>query len=320
MTNSRQILVDSPFGYRSTAKEVISGFDFTGKTVLITGGYSGIGLETLRAFHDAGAKIIAPARTPEKAKEALDAIGDIAQLELDLSEPDSVAKAADEIRALAPNGLDLMINNAGVMATPERRNSKGWEIQFATNHLGHFALFVRLHDLLFKTQNPRLVVLSSVAHRISDVNLDDWNFEKGEYEKWQSYGRAKSANAHFALHANALFEDKGLKAYSVHPGGIRTPLQRDLTNEEMQAMGWIDENGTPNEVFKSTEEGASTTTWAATSALLEGHGGVYCEDCNIAEMVGPEFQGFTGARDYITNSETAAKLWELSERVTGLKV
>ena len=320
MTNPRQTPVDSPFGYRSTAKEVISGFDFTGKTVLITGGYSGIGLETLRAFHDAGARMIAPARTPDKAKAALDEIGDIAQLELDLSEPDSVARAADEIRALAPNGLNLMINNAGVMATPERRNSKGWEIQFATNHLGHFALFVRLHDLLLKTQNPRLVVLSSVAHRICDVDLDDWNFVKAPYEKWQSYGRAKSANAHFALHANTLFEPKGLKAYSVHPGGIRTPLQRDLTDEEMRAMGWIDENGVPNEVFKTTEEGASTTTWAATSPLLDDRGGVYCEDCNIGEMVSPDHQGFTGARDYITNKETAAKLWALSEELTGLKV
>ena len=318
MTQTRQTPIDSPFGYRSTAKDVVADIDLSGKTALVTGGYSGIGLETVRALHGAGARIIVPARTPEKAKAALDEIGAIDQLELDLSEPDSIANAAQTIRELAPDGLDLMINNAGIMATPERRNSMGWEMQFATNHLGHFSLFMRLHDLLLKRPGARLVAVSSLAHRICDIDLQDWNFEQREYHKWMSYGQAKSANALFALHANHLFEDQGLKAFSIHPGGIATDLQRDLTHEEIQAAGWIDEHGNTHEMFKSTEEGASTTTWAATSPLLENHGGVYCEDCNIAAPVAADDQGFAGARPHILNTETAAKLWALSEDITGV--
>lgn len=320
MVDTRQTALQSPFGHGSTAKDVVVGLDLNGKTALVTGGYSGIGLETVRALYDAGAKIIAPARTPEKAKSALAEIGDIEQLPLDLSEPDSIAEASDAIRALAPEGLDLMINNAGVMATPERRNSKGWEIQFATNHLGHFALFARLHDLLVKRPGARLVSVSSIAHRLCDVDLSDWNFEDNDYHKWVSYGRAKSANALFALEANRRFEDKGLKAYSIHPGGIMTDLQRDLEREEMQAMGWIDEDGKLPDIFKNTEQGAATTVWAATSPLLEDRGGVYCEDCNIADIVPSNDEGFTGARPHIRNLKTAEKLWKMSQEIVGLTI
>lgn len=316
MTDDRQHPVDSPFGMRSTAQEVADAADLAGKTVVITGGYSGIGLEVTRALAQAGARVIVTVRTPDKAQSAL---ADITAetVALDLFEPDSVAEGADAIRALAPGGLDILINNAGVMATPLRRNSKGWESQFGTNHLGHFALFAHLSDLLVARPGGRVVALSSIAHRVSDVDLDDWNYETGAYEKWQAYGRSKSANALFALALNARYEARGLTAYSVHPGGIATDLQRDLELEEMRAMGWIDENGQLHDAFKTPEQGAATTVWAATSPLLNDRGGVYCEDCNIGALNPPE-GAFSGVHSHIRNADTARRLWALSEEITGL--
>ena len=315
MSDPRQTPLDSPFGARSTAREVAKDADLSGRTVVITGGYAGIGLEAARALAGAGARLIVPGRSPDKARAALDGLNAVV-VELDLAEPDSVAAGAEAIRAEAGEGIDLLINNAGIMATPLRRNSKGWESQFATNHLGHFALFARLKDLLFKRPGVRGVALSSLAHRISDIDLDDWNWETGEYDKWKAYGRSKSANALFALALNEKYEVDGLKAYSVHPGGIATELQRDLEDAEMRAMGWIDEDGRLNPAFKSVEEGAATTVWTATSPLLEGRGGVYCEDCNIAAPA--EDGRFSGYRAHIRDLESAKKLWALSEAVTGL--
>lgn len=315
MSDPRQTPLESPFGPRSTAAEVAHGLDLSGKTLVITGGYSGIGLEAAKAFAGAGARLIVPGRSPDKARAALEGLN-ATVIELDLFEPDSVAEGAKLVAAEAGEGIDILINNAGIMATPLRRNSKGWESQFATNHLGHFALFARLRPLLLKRPGSRVVALSSLAHRISDIDLDDWNWETGEYDKWKAYGRSKSANALFALALNAKYEAEGLKAYSVHPGGIMTDLQRDLETEEMRAMGWIDEQGELNKVFKTVEQGASTTVWAAVSALLEDRGGVYCEDCNIA---GPAKEGvFAGHRPHIRDLERARKLWALSEAVTGL--
>jgi NAD(P)-dependent dehydrogenase (short-subunit alcohol dehydrogenase family) len=315
MSDPRQTPTGSPFGARSTAAKVAAKADLSGKTVVITGGYSGIGLEAAKALAGAGARLIVPGRSPDKARAALDGL-DATVVELDLSEPDSIKAGAEAIRAEAAGGIDILINNAGIMAGPLRRNSKGWESQFATNHLGHFALFAQLKDLLLKAPGSRVVALSSLAHRISDVKLDDWNWEAGEYEKWPAYGRSKSANALFALELNARHEDKGLKAYSVHPGGIMTELQRDLPEEEMRAMGWIDEAGTLNKVFKSVE-GASTTVWAATSPLLEDRGGVYCEDCDVAAPPETE-RSFSGYHPHIRDRDSAARLWALSETLTGL--
>ncbi len=317
MTDPRQTPVDSPFHKRSTAAEVAAAADLKGKTVVFTGGYAGIGLEAVKALSGAGARVIAPVRSPEKAEAALAGL-DVQTVTLDLFEPDSVAEGAKAIRALTPGGIDLLINNAGVMATPLRRNSKGWESQFATNHLGHFALFAHLSDLLLKRPGARVVALASLAHRICDVDLDDWNWTQAEYHKWLAYGRAKSANALFALGLNERYEARGLKAYSVHPGGIMTDLQRDMDREEMVAMGWMDEAGTLNEAFKTPEQGASTTLWAATSPLLEDRGGVYCENCNIAAPNPPE-GAFHGVQAHVRNHETAERLWALSEEITGLK-
>lgn len=316
MSDDRQHPVDSPFHARSTAREIAQTADLAGKTAVITGGYSGLGLETTRALSEAGARVIVPVRSPEKAAEALMGLN-AETVELDLFEPESIADGAAAIRTLTAEGIDLLINNAGVMATPLRRNSQGWESQFGTNHLGHFALFVRLADLMLKRPGARLVALSSIAHRRSAISLDDWNYQTGEYDKWESYGRSKSANALFALHLNTLYEARGLKAYSVHPGGIATDLQRDLDRAEWRAFGWIDEDGNLNEAFKTPEQGASTTLWAATSPLLEDRGGVYCEDCNIATPNPPE-GAWIGVYPWVRDAEIAERLWALSEQITGL--
>ncbi|MEQ8404135.1 MAG: oxidoreductase [Oceanicaulis sp.] len=315
MSDPRQAPLDTPFGARTTAAEVAAGLELSGRTIVITGGYSGIGLEAARALSGAGARLIVPGRSPDKARAALEGL-EATVVELDLGEPDSVAEGAERIADEAREGVDILINNAGIMATPLRRNSKGWESQFATNHLGHFALFAHLKPLLLKRRGARVVALSSLAHRISDIDLDDWNWQAGEYDKWKAYGRSKSANALFALALNDKYEHEGLNAYSVHPGGIMTDLQRDLQAEEMRQMGWIDEEGRLNEVFKTPEQGAATTVWAATAPELDARGGVYCEDCDIA---GPAQEGvFAGYRPHIRDLERAKKLWALSEAVTGL--
>ncbi|WP_439636593.1 oxidoreductase [Oceanicaulis sp.] len=317
MTDDRQQPVDSPFHMRSTAAEVAKAADLAGKTVIVTGGYSGIGLEATRALSDAGARVIVTVRTPDKARAALDGLP-VETVTLDLIEPDSVKTGAQELREVTSDGIDILINNAGIMATPLRRNSKGWESQFATNHLGHFALFAQLSDLLLKRPGARVVALSSIAHRRAGVDLEDWNYQTGEYEKWEAYGRAKSANALFALELNRCYEDQGLKAYSVHPGGIATDLQRDLDMEEMRAFGWYDENDQPHPMFKTVEQGAATTVWAATSPLLADRGGVYCEDCNIAAP-NPPADAYSGAHPHIRDADLAQRLWTLSEEITGLK-
>ena len=167
------------------------------------------------------------------------------------------------------------------MACPETRVGPGWEAQFATNHLGHFALANRLWPLL-ADGGARVVALTSTGHKLSGIRFDDLQFEH-DYDKWQAYGQAKSANSLFAVHLDALGQDAGVRAFAVHPGGIFTPLQRHLTREEMQASGWISDDGTPDERFKTPEQGASTSTWAATNPKLAGMGGVYCENCDIAE-------------------------------------
>lgn len=317
MPDDRQHPVESPFDARSTAAEVAAAANLKGRTVVVTGGYSGIGLETTRALEAAGARVIVTVRSPEKAQDALSGLT-VETVALDLSEPESIETGARALRDLTADGIDILINNAGIMATPLRRNSKGWESQFATNHLGHFALFARLSDLLLKRKGARVVALSSIAHRRCGVDLEDWNFEIGEYEKWNAYARSKTANALFALELNTRYEPQGLKAYSVHPGGIATDLQRDLDMEEMRAMGWFDENDQPHPMFKTPQQGASTTLWAATSPLLEDRGGVYCEDCNIADPNPPE-GAFTGVLPHARDPQAAQKLWALSEEITGLK-
>ena len=307
--------IPSGFGERSTAAEVIDGIDLSGRLAVVTGGYSGIGLETVRAIAGAGAQVIVPARRPAVAEAALAGLDGVEVSALDLGDLDSVHACADRILD-AGRSIAILINDAAIMACPETRVGPGWEAQFATNHLGHFALANRLWPLLAADGGARVVALSSAGHRRSAIRFDDLMFESG-YDKWAAYGQAKTANVLFAVQLDALGQDAGVRAFAVNPGGILTPLQRHLPREEMVALGWVDADGRPLHRFKTTEEGAATATWCATSPRLAGMGGVYCEDCDVAAPTTDD-DATTGVRPYATDPEAAARLWTVSAELTGV--
>jgi NAD(P)-dependent dehydrogenase (short-subunit alcohol dehydrogenase family) len=313
--------IASPFGYRSEAAEVVNGIDLARKTAIVTGGSSGIGVETARALAGAGARVILPVRSRKAGEEAAADIrastrNDAVEVaDMDLADWPSVKAFAAAFlkRGIA---LDILINNAGIMATPERRIMGRFESQFGTNHLGHFQLACRLAPAFAK--GARVVALSSIGHRRSPIKFDDPNFEKTPYEKWEAYGQSKTANSLFAVELNRRLEPRGIFAYAVHPGGIMTNLQRDMSAAEIKAMGWIDEKtGKPIDRFKTVAGGAATATWCATSPLLRGGGGVYCEDCNIAQALPASDPTFTGVRPWAIDPGAARRLWTLSETLLG---
>jgi NAD(P)-dependent dehydrogenase (short-subunit alcohol dehydrogenase family) len=312
--NTPQHKIGTGFGAETTAAEVLRGTDLSGKLAVVTGGYSGLGLETTRALAAAGAHVVAPARRPEKAREELAGIENAEVDDLDLGDLDSVKRFAERFLA-SGRSIDIVINSAAIMACPETRVGPGWEAQFATNHLGHFALVNRLWPALHT--GARIVAVSSAGHRYSGIRWDDPQFEHG-YRKWEAYGQAKTANALFARHLDALGHESGVRTFSVHPGGILTPLQRHLPKQEMVDLGWIDEEGNLiGKGFKTPEQGAATQVWAATSPQLDGAGGTYCEDCDIAEPADEEnFRG--GVRAWATDPEQADRLWKLSAELTGV--
>lgn len=312
------------FGANTTAAEVIAGIDLSGKTAFITGGYSGIGVETVRAFLGAGARVILGGRRPEEADKTLADIRDrIDVVKLDLADPASIDAGAADVQRLTPR-IDLLINNAAIMATPFSRDARGYEGQFATNHLGHFQLSARLWPLVRAAgAGARVVALSSLAHKRSAFHPEDPHFDRRDYEKWESYGQSKTANALFALHLDGLAKAQGVRAFSVHPGGIMTNLGRYLTPEDIEmfrarAAGEGGEAG-PRIVWKTPEQGAATTVWAATSPMLAGIGGVYCEDCDIAQLTAPDpLAADGGVMPHAVDADMAARLWSLSEQMTGL--
>ncbi|MFF0024771.1 MULTISPECIES: SDR family NAD(P)-dependent oxidoreductase [unclassified Streptomyces] len=314
--STAQHKIGSGFGATSTADDVLHGIDLGGKLALVTGGYSGLGLETTRALVKAGARVVVPARRVSVAREALAGLDGVEVDELDLGDQDSVRGFAERFLA-SGRPLDIVVDSAAIMACPETRVGPGWEAQFATNHLGHYALVNRLWPAI-APGGARVVSVSSAGHHYSGIRWDDVNWQEG-YDKWEAYGQAKTANALFAVHLDRLGRDTGVRAFSLHPGGILTPLQRHLPKEEMVQRGWIDENGTPlnPQGFKTPEQGAATQVWAATSPQLAGMGGVYLEDCDIAEPA-PADGTRTGVCAHATDPEQAARLWRLSAELTGV--
>jgi NAD(P)-dependent dehydrogenase (short-subunit alcohol dehydrogenase family) len=312
----RQRRIDSPFGAKSTAREVLAGIDLTGKLVLMTGGYSGLGLEATKALTAAGAHVVVPARRPDAAREALADVPGTEVDELDLADQESVAAFADRFLA-GGRDIDYTINSAAIMANPYTTVGPGWESQFGTNHLGHFALVNRLWPAIRRGQG-RVVSVSSSGHRRGGIQWDDLDFTRG-YDKWRAYAQAKTANALFALQLDRLAAEQGVRAFSVHPGGILTPLQRHLPKQEMVDMGWIDADGNQLADFKTPEQGAATQVWAATSVLLNGMGGLYLEDCNVAEPA-PESATTVmgGVRPWAADPAEAERLWALSVERTGV--
>jgi NAD(P)-dependent dehydrogenase (short-subunit alcohol dehydrogenase family) len=320
-SNRVQAKLGSGLDPKSEPSDILTGKDLTGKVAVVTGGYSGIGLETTRALAAAGAKVYVPVRNVDKAAETLATIerGEVIPLPMDLGDFASVRRFVAEMLE-NESQIDLLINNAGIMACPEARIEGEWESLFGVNHLGHFVLTKGLLPALLAADSPRVVCLSSIGHRRGGVNFEDINFEKTPYEKWTAYAQAKTANALFALGLDMKYADQGLRAFSVHPGGIMTPLQRHLQNEEMIALGWLDENGNLSELaaalFKSTTQGCTTTLWAATSDMLDGKGGLYCEDCDVAELADEDTPRYFGVAQWAVDPDLAVKLWELSESAT----
>ncbi|HZS08305.1 MAG TPA: oxidoreductase [Blastocatellia bacterium] len=313
--------VISKFGHDSTALEVVAGIDLRGKNAIVTGASSGIGVETARALAAAGADVTLPVRDLKKGEKVAGEIratagNDAVRVaELDLSDFASVRRFADGFIA-SGRPLHILVNNAAIMACPLARSPEGYEAQFATNHLGHFLLTGRLAPALKAGSPARVVVLTSIGHRLSPVHFDDIHFERRGYDKWVAYGQAKTANALFAVELNRRLSSAGVTANAVHPGGILTGLQQHLTQEEMTAMGWFDKDGKPHPVFKTVAGGASTSVWAATAPELEGKGGLYLEDCNEGEPAVPE-KRTSGYHPHARDPEAAARLWKVSEEMVG---
>jgi len=299
--------ITTPFGFRSTAQEVVEGIDLSGKRAIVTGAGSGIGVETARALALAGAEVTMAVRKWDPARSIASELSGLTGATLvhvsmlDLDDPVSIASFVDRW----DEPLDILINNAGVMALPETRDRRGIEQQFATNHLGHFALALGLHDALAAADSARIVAVSSNAHLMSPVVFDDINFDYRAYDPWLSYGQSKTANILFAVGATAYWEGEGITANALNPGAIATNLQRHVGGMR-----------TPVEKRKTPAQGAATTVLLATSPLLEGIGGRYFEDCNEAKLVerrDPELA--RGVAPYALDADNADRLWDASLRM-----
>jgi NAD(P)-dependent dehydrogenase (short-subunit alcohol dehydrogenase family) len=313
--------IGSGFGPYTTASEALGSTNLEGKIALVTGGYSGLGLETARVLASAGATVIAPARSPEKARAALAAVPN-AELEcLDLLDPTSIDALADRfLKSGRP--LHILINSAGVMATPLLRDRRGNEVQLSTNHLGHFQLTHRLWPALCRAEGARVISLSSRAHRLGGVDFDDPNFEHREYQKWIAYAQSKTANALFAVGLDQRGKNDGVRAFSVHPGTVLSDLARSLSQNEIAAFNVYDADGSvridPENDLKTVSQGAATAVWCATSHQLADVGGVYCEDCDVAELAAVDSDRRSGVRPWATDPGLADKLWKLSNDLLGL--
>ncbi|HSZ56320.1 MAG TPA: oxidoreductase [Tepidisphaeraceae bacterium] len=327
--SSKQAPIHSGFGPTTTARQTLKGIDLAGKVAIVTGGYAGLGLETTRALAEAGARVIVPARSPDKARKVLAGIPRVEQSTLDLLDPSSIDAFANEFLATG-RPLHMLINNAGIMATPLMRDARGYESQFSANHLGHFQLTVRLWPALRRAGRARVVSLSSRGHQRGGIDFDDPNFLHRPYDRWQAYGQSKTANVLFAVGLDRRGEASGIRAFAVHPGGILTDLARHLTDDELRAFG-LSRTDKPGFIpagrsvaeggdFKTLEQGAATTVWCATSPQLDAMGGVYCQDVDLAPMLPADSASNVGVREYAIDPQAAERLGKLSEELTGVKL
>lgn len=312
------------FGFSSTTDEVLDGMDLTGRRAIVTGGSGGLGEETARALAAKGASVTLACRDLAKGEDAAIhmrlATGNdhIDVRELDLADPESVRAFTAGYRG-DHRHLDLLVNNAGVMACPLRRTDAGWEMQLATNHIGHFLLTNLLVPLLIARGQARVVNLSSAGHQLGDVDLDDPFYDHRPYDKWEAYGQSKSANVLFTVGLEARLASHGVHAYAVHPGGIQTGLGRHLDASDMEALmrrAGIEDPAAFRAGFKTIPQGAATSCWAATAAELEGRGGLYLENCTVAEPAGARGLG-GGYAPRVMDTERAERLWLQSEKWVG---
>ena len=323
---SKQFPITSGFTPTTTARQVLGGQDLRGKTAIVTGGYSGLGLETTRVLAEAGATVVVPARTVAKARAALDGVPRIEYANIDLMDPASIDAFA---RTFTDSGrpLHILINSAGIMAAPLARDARGYESHLSANHLGHFQLAARLWSSLRGAGGARVVSVSSRGHRLAAIDFADPQFERCEYDKWKAYGASKTANALFAVAMDKRGEPYDVRAFSVHPGTIFTDLSRHLSDEELLAFGVT--RATPGVMparksaseggdFKTVEQGAATTIWCAVNPQLEDMGGVYCENVDVARAVPADSAQAPGVRPWAVDAELAERLWHLSERLAGV--
>lgn len=332
VTPTLQQPIGSGFNAASTADYVSTGIDLSGKVAIVTGGYSGLGLETARVLRAAGATVIVPTRDHQRAAKSLEGIDGIELDEMDLLDPASINAFADRFLASA-RPLHILINSAGIMASPFTRDARGYESQFATNHLGHFQLVARLWPALRQANGARVISVSSWGHHYSPVMFDDPNFSQRAYDPWAAYGQSKTANILFALELDTRGQADGVRAFSLHPGSIvGTGLEKHVSREQLLAAGVIDAEGKPvidpSRNIKTVAQGAATSVWCATSPQLDGMGGVYCENCDIAPLesgddkagweIGDSTRGrHTGVMPYAVDPVAADRLWTLSEELTG---
>jgi NAD(P)-dependent dehydrogenase (short-subunit alcohol dehydrogenase family) len=302
--------ITTPFHAESTAAEVVDGIDLTGRRAIVTGGASGIGIETARALAGAGAEVTLAVRNLEAGQHTAEDVTattgnkQVRVAPLDLADQASVASFV----AAWDGPLHILVNNAGVMASPEMRTPQGWELQFATNHLGHFALATGLHGALAAASGARVVSVSSSAHLRSPVVFDDIHFRQRAYEPWAAYGQSKTANVLFAVEATRRWAGDGITVNALMPGGIRTNLQRYVTDEDLARLRA--QTGSTVVAWKTPEQGAATSVLVATSPLLEGVGGRYFEDCNEAGLNQPGTR--RGVAAYALDPEAAERLWQVS--------
>lgn len=334
--STMQAPIGSDFNRASTTTDIIRGVDLVGKVAIVTGGYSGLGLETARTLASAGARIIVPARDVERARRAIGEIGGGMEVQsMDLTAPDSIDNfARDFVETGLP--LHLLINNAGIMALPElKRDALGNELQFSTNHLGHFRLALQLWPALRRAGGARVVSVSSAGHRFSPVVFDDINFERRDYDPFKAYGQSKTANILFAVALDRRGKDEGIRAFALHPGGIAgTNLGTHVGLEMLKKTGFVDENGRPvvdlARDLKSVPQGAATHVWCAVSPQLDGKGGVFCADSDITPVL-PEGGSInmatddrvnrgTGVQAYAIDPAAAEELWRRSEEITNASI
>jgi NAD(P)-dependent dehydrogenase (short-subunit alcohol dehydrogenase family) len=304
--------ISTRYGHDTTAAEVARDIDLTGRRVIVTGGASGIGIETARALAGTGADVTLAVRDlaagERTAGEIVETTGNsgVHVAHLDLADRASIAGFV----AAWTGPLHVLVNNAGVMASPETRTPEGWELQFATNHLGHFALALALREALAADGAGRIVSVSSAAHRRSPVVFEDIHFERRPYDPWLAYGQSKTANVLFAVEAARRWADDGITANALMPGGIVTNLQRYM--DPAVVAGWSRGEGTGGMVLKTLEQGAATSVLLATSPELAGVSGRYFEDCNEAPVVANDSEASTGVRAYAIDPEAAKRLWDVS--------
>nr|WP_193044427.1 oxidoreductase [Mycolicibacterium baixiangningiae] len=328
MTHNQHPL-GSGFTAASTTADVLEGIDLTGRTAVVTGGHVGLGLETTRALSAAGATVVVGSRSPDRAAAALTAIDGVEVEQLDLLDPVSVDAFANRFRD-SGRPLHMLINNAGIMGGPRTLDPRGYEAQFATNHLGHFQLTLGLFPALRDANGARVVNVSSGGHHYSDIRWDDLHFETGPYDGMLGYGQSKTANILFGVELDRRWAGDGIRGYSLHPGVIfGTNLAPWLTDDELRRMGLVDDAGEPildpEREMKTPQQGAATSVWAATSPLLDGVGGVYLKNCDVAPVgavtaldtditAGPQDSNL-GVAPYAVDPEAAQRLWALSEEL-----